>query len=210
MREAREEAARQAEAARRDEAQAIAEVQEAEAREAEEIAEALRRVEEALEREERDEMDNIMRAVAAAERGMNGTAATAAPPAPPGPTEPTAAGPTSSATTMMTQGSLAELQLAALMELGFHAQQVLPLCDGVTPIEELVETLIASGGTAPDAHGTADSTGVATGVPIYYPGGSRGAEYDPFGSTGGTSRHGRPRTQGGGIARRFGFGSSRR
>ena len=39
----------------------------------------------------------------------------------------------------------AERQLAALMEFGFHAEAAMPLCDGVTSIEELVETLISQG-----------------------------------------------------------------
>ena len=43
---------------------------------------------------------------------------------------------------------MAEQQLAALMELGFHAEQALPLCDGVSPIEELVERLTLADGQA--------------------------------------------------------------
>ena len=35
----------------------------------------------------------------------------------------------------------AEQQLAALMDLGFHAELAAPLCDGVTAVEDLVETL---------------------------------------------------------------------
>ena len=52
----------------------------------------------------------------------------------------------------------AERQLAALMELGFHAELAAPLCDGVSPVEGLVEQLMemqisagaGAGGHAPD------------------------------------------------------------
>ena len=152
-------------------------------------------------------METIMRAVAAAERGIHGTAATTQQPS--FGYEPTATPLSGSATTTSTHGSLSELQLAALMELGFHAQQVLPLCDGVTPVEELVDVLIASGGTVPDAFDTAasDPAGTVVGVPVDYPG-SYAGEYDPFGSTGGPTHGGVRPTQR--RFRRFGFGASRR
>ena len=39
--------------------------------------------------------------------------------------------------------SFAEQQLAALMELGFHAEAAAPYCDGVSSIEEIVDSLTA-------------------------------------------------------------------
>jgi len=47
----------------------------------------------------------------------------------------------------------AERQLAALMDLGFHAELVVPLCDGVTAVEDLVETLATT--MADEEHSTA-------------------------------------------------------
>ena len=45
---------------------------------------------------------------------------------------------------------LAERQLAALMEMGYHAAQVANYCDGETPLELLIEQ-IALGDPASDA-----------------------------------------------------------
>ena len=39
---------------------------------------------------------------------------------------------------------LAERQLAALMEMGYHAEQAAPFCDGETPLELLVEQIDAA------------------------------------------------------------------
>ena len=83
--------------------------------EALEIAEALAAVEEAMRREQ-EEVEAAVRAVERAEQSPRG-------------------GSTEAALT-------AELQLKALMELGFHAEVALPLCDGVSSIEELVEVLM--------------------------------------------------------------------
>lgn len=85
----------------------------------EDIAEAVAAVEEAMQRE-REELEAALRAVEAAEmspRGGQDLTAVAA-----------------------------ERQLEALMELGFHAEQVLPLCDGVSTIEEIIETLMEQQG----------------------------------------------------------------
>ena len=40
------------------------------------------------------------------------------------------------------QQAEADRQLAILMDLGFQAVDAIPLCDGVTPVEELVERLM--------------------------------------------------------------------
>jgi len=79
------------------------------------IAEALAAVEEAMRREQ-EELEAALRAVEAAEQSPRGT--------------------------RDDQLITAELQLKALMELGFHAEVALPLCDGVSTIEEIVETLM--------------------------------------------------------------------
>ncbi len=79
------------------------------------IAEAVAAVEEAM-RREREEVEAALRAVEAAEQSPRGSSAEVA--------------------------RTAELQLMALMELGFHAEMALPLCDGVSSVEELVEILM--------------------------------------------------------------------
>ena len=83
----------------------------------------------------------------------------------------------------------AEQQLAALMELGFHAQMAAPLCDGVSPVEDLVEQLTSlneSGGTsyAEEMGSTLDDGG--------YPGAAR-------------TLGGAPPRRWSGVARRFGL-----
>ena len=81
----------------------------------EQIAEALRAVEEAMQREQ-EEFEAALRAIEAAEMSPRGNQSEVA--------------------------VTAERQLEALMELGFHAEVALPLCDGVSSIEDLVETLV--------------------------------------------------------------------
>jgi hypothetical protein len=44
------------------------------------------------------------------------------------------------------------MQLAALMDLGFHAQQAQLVCDGVSPLEVLIERLLHAD-DSPSAHG---------------------------------------------------------
>lgn len=126
------------EQARREEEQALESVRLAEEREAAEIVEALRMVEEAIKREAEEEMmASFMHGGACKED-------------------------TTAFTTDATGDAAAERQLAALMELGFHAALAAPLCDGVTPLEELVERLMPTsttstsstecGGTGRSAH----------------------------------------------------------
>jgi hypothetical protein len=91
-----------------------------------------------------------------------------------------------------------EGQLAALMELGYHAEEALPFCDGVASIEELVERLsLASDmdGGAYDAYGDAASLGMMMG----------GDGDDPRGGGGGAggAQGRRPVRRWQGVARRF-------
>ena len=141
----------------RDERAAIADVLEAERREAEEIAEALRLVENAM-RQEREEFEEALHAVSLAESGVAVPADTLSqqpvrapvgrvPPGFPanllesilGERPGSGMGGTSGIASLA--ASSAEQQLAALMELGFHAEMAAPYCDGVSPIEDIVEQL---------------------------------------------------------------------
>ena len=131
------------ETARRDEQSAIADVQEAEREEAAEIAEALRLVELAMKRE-RDEFEEALRAVAVSESGI-GVACNTLPSFESRTDE---FGSLSNGGSSIGAGGGAsggpmneEQQLAALMELGFHAEVAAPYCDGVSAIEDIVEQL---------------------------------------------------------------------
>ena len=42
------------------------------------------------------------------------------------------------------QEAAKQLQLQQLMELGFHAQLAVPFCDGVSPIDEIIERISAA------------------------------------------------------------------
>jgi hypothetical protein len=112
------------EQARREEEQALESVRLAEEREAAEIVEALRMVEEAIKREAEEEiLASFMHGGACMEE-------------------------TTAFTKDATDDAAAERQLAALMELGFHAALAAPLCDGVATLEELVERLMTTSTTS--------------------------------------------------------------
>ena len=142
------------EAARRDEQAAIREAEEAQRQEEAEIAEALKLVEAQM-RREHDEFEEMLRVVALAEGGAlgemarnieNGEYAEQQPAEPPtARTTRDHAQPASSGRGLVTTEptSFAEQQLAALMELGFHAEAAAPYCDGVSSIEEIVDSLTA-------------------------------------------------------------------
>jgi len=136
------------EAAQLDERAAIEDVREAERREQAEIEEALRLVEAAM-RRERDEFEEALRAVALADGG-NEVRANASPAwdAPPLELSPARGHASPADSSTFDSGVLPasvvqrqEQQLAALMELGFHAAVAAPHCDGVRSIEEIVEEL---------------------------------------------------------------------
>jgi len=107
----------------REEKEALAEVRAAEEREAAEIEEAVRLVEEAMQRE-RAEFDDALQAVQRAEGSVT-----------------VGVHPGAQLAVSDDLSAAAEQQLAALMDLGFHAELAAPLCDGVTAVEDLVETL---------------------------------------------------------------------
>lgn len=143
-----------------EERQAVEEVRAFDAREAVEIDEALRLVAEAMRREE-EEMAEMLGAVRMSEgRGYMPEGDTIV-----GISRASAAdGGLGSASLGLQAGwggcssgeggagcsaassatAAAEQQLAALMDLGFHAQAAAPLCDGLTPLEEIVDVLTSS------------------------------------------------------------------
>jgi len=114
-------------------------------------------------------------------------------------------------TTSATAGDAAEQQLAALMELGFHAELCTPLCDGVTPLEELVERLMSASNATGDGPTSSSDVGGApvvgvpvVGTPVFYPaGGLYGAD-----ETAGDDVFPEGRRQGSGGGRRW-FGARR-
>jgi len=101
-------------------------------------------------------------------------------------------------------GVTVEQQLAILMELGFHAELAAPVCDGATPIEELVEKLMSmstlTGGLADTASVGASHDG---GDPVFisYASGSGAEDVFPERRQ---SQQGR-RWIGAGVAKRFGM-----
>lgn len=62
------------------------------------------------------------------------------------------------------RAELAERQLAALMEMGYHAAHVAPFCDGKTPLEFVVEQIACSAGEAPPS-----DAGTGTNAPAASP-----------------------------------------
>ena len=199
------------EQARREEEQALESVRLAEEREAAEIVEALRMVEEAIKREADEEiLASFMHGGACMEE-------------------------TTAFTKDATDDAAAERQLAALMELGFHAALAAPLCDGVTTLEELVERLMTTSTTStsgaacdgtghsahpgrgrpsPVEHGwdyiDAATRAVAARVPSDYAGDdvpNRSASLpDPFPGQGQDRQPARTNSWSSGVAKRFGLG----
>ena len=133
------------EAALLEERSAVADVLEAERREAAEIAEALRLVEEAM-RKEREEFEDALRAVALAESSNDvepydhGVHPPACVPSSHRGDRNSCGGSGSMASAAQAVGD-PEQQLAACMELGFHAELAAPYCDGLSSLEEIVEQL---------------------------------------------------------------------
>ena len=133
-------------------AKAVAEVEESMAREEAEIEEAVRRVEQYMEEEQRFEAqllaamtdEQLIAGMTAEEQWAPEPWPAATPRTPMGGSS---AGPAAAAPD---RTELAERQLAALMEMGYHAAQVASYCDGETPLELLIEQ-IALGDPASDA-----------------------------------------------------------
>jgi len=151
----------------------LREVREAEEREAAEIREAMVLVEEAIERErqqqqeEERELEWALKAVAALSADADGAVPEAERPAAPAahdaPTEERQSEPAGGergesgpeAQPAETEAyRAAAVQLRQLVELGFPEPIAATYCDGVTPLEEIVEQIVHASGTA-DAPGAA-------------------------------------------------------
>ena len=135
-------------------ARAVEEVEAFAAGEAAEMEEALQLVAEAMQKEE-EEMAEMLRQVALSESMQT---ALAPPPIPPHAQQQQQQRPP------LQGGAAVEAQLAALMELGFHAALAAPYCDGVTPLEVIIDRLAGpdDGGGGGGGGGVVDSAGAVT------------------------------------------------
>ena len=128
-------------------AQAVAEGEESVAREEAEIEEAVWRVEQHMEEERRAVEAQLFAAITDEQLIAGMTAEEEWAPEPwsaAAPRTPMGGSSAGSAAAAPDRAELAERQLAALMEMGYHAAQVANYCDGETPLELLIEQLAAS------------------------------------------------------------------